>query len=69
MIITDLEDYAEITAYLINADDPKCLRILWVQDRVDWNSLSKEQIAARSLRVDGEDEPVLLLDSSVIGMN
>lgn len=69
MVIPTLEDYVEITAYLLNQNDPRYMRVLWLQDMIDWSELTEMQILSRRLQVENREEPVLMLDNSVIGMN
>lgn len=55
----------KVTRGIENRGDPRYLRVLWINDDVDWNSMPIELAIMRSLEIDGVTmHPVLMLDAS-----
>lgn len=56
----------KVTKGIETRSDPRYLRVLWVNDEVDWDSMPIELAIIRSLEIDGvTTHPVLMLDVSV----
>lgn len=58
--------YFSVTGSLVNRDDPRYVRILWVCDNPNWKRVSPAQTIVYGLVVNYQDKPALMLETSTI---
>lgn len=68
MLITSLEGFVPISDYILNDTDPKVMRILWLQRDTTW-ARDSTVLNNHSLIVENYPTPILMIDTTVIGMN
>lgn len=68
MLITSLEGFVPISDYMINNSNPKLLIVMWFQRDTTWAE-DLQTRNNRSLMVENYPTPVLMIDTTVIGMN
>lgn len=68
MLITNLDGFVPISAYILNNSNPREIRILWLQYDLTWVKDPLLRIN-RTLTVEDHPTPVLMLDNTIIGLN
>lgn len=63
----DWREAVSATTAVVNPDQSKYLRVVWVNTRPDWTKLTPLQIAVRAVAInDNFEQMVLMVDTTVI---
>lgn len=55
-----------VTGSLVNREDPRYMRILWVDNNPDWSRVSPANTIIYGLVVSYQNQPALMLDNTTI---
>lgn len=64
--MTDLSQCIEIDSYLVQGADPRYVRVLWLNSKVDWSIVDSVQVIGRRLELEDNPTPVMMLDVTVV---